>query len=148
MGLITTIKHFNELTTRELYAILQLRSEVFVVEQNCVYQDIDNKDQQCHHVMLLDGNELMAYARLVPPGLSFTEMSIGRVLTSPEGRGLGAGRKLMNGAIDGCYKLFGKGAVKIGAQAYLTKFYASLGFEAASEIYDEDGIPHITMIRR
>lgn len=149
MNLTLRLKAFNQLTPFELYGILKLRSEVFVVEQNCVYLDIDNKDLQCHHLMLLnDNNELMAYARLVPPGLSFTEMSIGRVVTSPLSRGTGAGRKLMELAIEQCRNVFGDGTIKIGAQAYLLKFYGSLGFEQVSEIYDEDGIPHLDMINK
>jgi len=147
MEFSTVVKSFNELSPIELYKILRLRNEVFVVEQNCPYQDADNKDLKCHHLMLLKDDELMAYARLVPPGLSFPQMSIGRVVTSPKARGTGAGRTLMNTAIEECRKLFGKGSIQIGAQAYLLKFYSSLGFEQVSEVYDEDGIPHIDMIK-
>jgi ElaA protein len=147
MEFITTVKSFNQLSPIELYKILRLRNEVFVVEQNCPYQDADNKDLKCHHLMLLKDDELMAYARLVPPGLSFPQMSIGRVVTSPKARGTGAGRVLMNTAIEQCHHSFGEGSIKIGAQAYLTKFYTSLGFNQVSEVYDEDGIPHIDMIR-
>lgn len=142
------IKAFNNLSATELYAILRLRSEVFVVEQNCVYLDTDNKDLKCHHLMLFNiDEELVAYARLVPPGISFTEMSIGRVVTSPKVRGTGAGRRLMNIAIENCVLIFGEGSIKIGAQAYLRSFYGSLGFNEVGEVYDEDGIPHIDMIR-
>lgn len=148
MDPIVSLKAFDNLTPQELYAVLRLRSEVFVVEQNCVYLDIDNKDLKCHHLLLWQNNILIAYARLVPPGLSFNEMSIGRVVTSPQGRGTGAGRKLMELAIANCQQVFGVGAIKIGAQAYLQKFYASLGFEQVSEIYDEDGIPHMDMLRQ
>jgi ElaA protein len=147
MEFITVVKSFNELSPTELYKILRLRNEVFVVEQNCPYQDADNKDLKCHHLMLLKNDELMAYARLVPPGLSFPQMSIGRVVTSPKARGTGAGRILMNMAIEQCYKFFGAGSIQIGAQAYLVSFYGSLGFKEVGEIYDEDGIPHIDMIR-
>lgn len=148
MEFTSHIKYFNELTVTELYSILRLRSEVFVVEQNCVYQDIDNKDLKCYHLMLFKDNELAAYARLVPPGLSFNEMSIGRVLSNPQYRGTGAGRILMNLAIEKCQQVFGEGAIKIGAQAYLLNFYSSLGFIAVGQPYDEDGIPHIDMIRK
>ena len=141
------IKPFDDLTATELYSILRLRNEVFIVEQNCVYLDTDNKDLRCHHLILLKNNELAAYARLVPPGLSFNEMSIGRVVSNPKYRGTGAGRVLMNLAIEKCPQLFGEGAIKIGAQAYLLNFYTSLGFVAVGEPYDEDGIPHIDMIR-
>ncbi|MFA6088141.1 GNAT family N-acetyltransferase [Mucilaginibacter sp.] len=141
------IKSFDDLTAIELYNILRLRNEVFIVEQNCVYLDTDNKDLKCHHLMLLNNNELAAYARLVPPGLSFNEMSIGRVVSNPKYRGTGAGRVLMNLAIEKCPQMFGEGTIKIGAQAYLLNFYTSLGFIAVGEPYDEDGIPHIDMIR-
>lgn len=117
------------------------------MEQKCVYQDADNKDLQCYHLMLYQNYELMAYARLVPPGLSFAEMSIGRVVTSPKSRGTGAGRALMNMAIAQCPQIFGEGNIRIGAQAYLLGFYTSLGFKAVGEVYDEDGIPHIDMVR-
>jgi ElaA protein len=148
MEFTSHIKYFNELTVTELYSILRLRSEVFVVEQNCVYQDIDNKDMKCYHLMLFKDNELAAYARLVPPGLSFNEMSIGRVVSNPRYRGTGAGRILMKLAIEKCQQVFGEGAIQIGAQAYLLNFYSSLGFIAVSPPYDEDGIPHIDMIRK
>jgi ElaA protein len=148
MEFTSHIKYFNELTVTELYSILRLRSEVFVVEQNCVYQDIDNKDLKCYHLMLFKDNQLAAYARLVPPGLSFNEMSIGRVLSNPKYRGTGAGRILMKLAIEKCQQVFGEGAIKIGAQAYLLNFYSSLGFITVSQPYDEDGIPHIDMIRK
>lgn len=147
MELTTVVKSFNELSLNELYMILRLRNEVFVVEQNCPYQDADNKDLKCHHLMLLSNDELMAYARLVPPGLSFPQMSIGRVITNPKARGTGLGRKLMDIAIAQCYKIFGEGSIQIGAQAHLINFYGSLGFKQVSDVYDEDGIPHIDMIR-
>ena len=146
MEYTTVVKAFNELSVTELYAILKLRNEVFVVEQNCPYQDADNKDLVCHHLMLFNDNELMAYARLVPAGLSFPELSIGRVVTSPKTRGTGAGRILMNLAIDHCHRIFGKGNIQIGAQFYIKNFYASLGFKEVGQPYDEDGIPHIDMI--
>jgi ElaA protein len=141
------LKTFKELTTGELYAILRLRNEVFVVEQNCVFQDADNKDLYCHHLMLYDGHELAAYARLVPPGISYQEMSIGRVVTSPRSRGKGAGKKLMEHAIRYCHKVFGEGPLKIGAQHYLKDFYLSFGFKETGAVYDEDGIDHIEMIK-
>jgi ElaA protein len=147
MEFTTIVKSFDNLSPAELYAILRLRNEVFVVEQNCPYQDADNKDPKCHHLMLLQNDELMAYARLVPPGLSYAQMSIGRVVSSPKARGTGAGRILMNTAIEQCLQIFGEGSIKIGAQAYLIKFYGSLGFNPIGEIYDEDGIPHIHMLR-
>ncbi len=142
------LKKFNELSVEELYAILQLRSIVFVVEQNCPYLDLDDKDQDAWHFMGWKENTLVAYTRLLPPGLAFTECSIGRVVTAPSIRRSGVGRILMNKSIDHCYELFGKGPIQIGAQRYLETFYQSLGFELRGSPYLEDGIPHIHMILR
>jgi ElaA protein len=140
-------KPFELLTPFELHDALRLRSEIFVVEQNCVFLDPDNKDQHAHHLLLYQGNELIAYARLVPAGLSFAEMSIGRVVTSRAVRGTGVGKKLMQEAIKAIYELYGKGPIRIGAQVYARKFYENLGFFQAGEVYDEDGIDHIEMVK-
>ncbi|QOG01136.1 GNAT family N-acetyltransferase [Flavobacterium sp. MDT1-60] len=141
------IKTFNELTNSELYQILQLRSEVFVVEQNCVFQDIDNKDQESyHHLYLVDGI-LAGYTRLLPAGLSYNEISIGRVVTAPAFRGIGLGKELMQKSIEACEKLFEETTIRIGAQRHLSKFYNSIGFVESGEPYDEDGILHIEMVR-
>lgn len=137
---------FNELSVKELYALLQLRSEVFVVEQNCVFQDMDNKDQLSVHLMGWHGDLLACYTRLVPAGISFDEMSIGRVVTSPKMRKSGAGRLLMQKSIETCYQLFGEGPIRIGAQLYLKRFYESFGFQQSSDVYLEDGIEHIEML--
>ncbi|WP_028788824.1 GNAT family N-acetyltransferase [Terrimonas ferruginea] len=143
-----TLKTFQELTPDELYAALRLRSEVFVVEQQCVFLDMDNKDQPCHHLLGWQGNHLAACTRIVPPGLSYDDYpSIGRVVTSPAARGQGMGRILMEESIRVTEALYGKRAIRIGAQLYLKKFYESLGFEQSSEVYDEDGIDHIEMTR-
>jgi ElaA protein len=147
MNTTYTIKSFPELNVNELYALLRLRAEVFVVEQNCIFLDQDNKDQQCHHLLLYAEGKLAAYSRLVPAGLSYTEISIGRVITLPEFRGIGLGRKLMELAIQGCKDLFGSADIRIGAQTYALPFYSSLGFLPEGEVYDEDGIEHIEMIR-
>lgn len=141
-----TCKPFHELTIQELYAILQLRAEVFIVEQNCVFQDMDNKDPHCYHLMAWDGALLAAYSRLVPAGVAFTEPSIGRVVNSPLKRGTGIGKELMLRSIETVYTLWGKEPIKIGAQFYLKKFYSSLGFRSTSDIYLEDNIEHIEMI--
>lgn len=141
-----TIKDFNDLTPSELYAILQLRNEVFVVEQNCVFQDADDKDQHCKHLMGWLEGRLVAYTRLVPPGVSYTEPSIGRVITSPSVRRTGAGKELMKRSIDAVKVLYGNIPQRIGAQLYLKEFYASFGFIVAGEIYLEDGIEHIEMV--
>jgi ElaA protein len=142
------LKKFDELDPYEMYAILRLRSEVFVVEQKCVFLDMDNKDQPSHHLLGWDNDNLVAYTRLVPPGVSYEQPSIGRVVTSPATRGNGSGKLLMEKSIEVAEKLFGKVPIRIGAQLYLQKFYGSLGFEQSSDIYDEDGIDHIEMIRQ
>jgi ElaA protein len=141
-----TCKTFSELTTDELYAILRLRSEVFVLEQNCVFQDMDNKDQRCHHLMGWREGLLAGYSRVIGPGISYVESSIGRIVTSPAARGFGVGRELLRKSIDTIYILYGKQPVRIGAQCYLTKFYESFGFVQKGEIYLEDGIKHIEML--
>lgn len=140
------LKPFNELTVHQLYQILKLRSAVFVLEQQCLYQDMDDKDQQCHHLMLFEDDQLAAYTRLLPAGLSFDEVSIGRVITNPAFRGKGLARKLMEQSIEGCYHLFGKQPIRIGAQLYLKDFYRSLGFMQQGEMYLEDDIPHVEML--
>lgn len=140
-------KTFNDLTPHELYEILHLRNEVFVVEQNCVFQDADHKDQGSYHLMAWVDNDLAGYTRLLPQGLAYEQMSIGRVVTSPKHRRSGVGKELMAESIKRCYDLFGKGTIKIGAQEYLKKFYESFGFTQVGEGYLEDGIPHIYMIK-
>ena len=141
-----TYKKFYELTTLELYAILKLRSEVFVVEQNCVYLDPDNKDQDSFHLCGWNENDLVAYARILPPGLAFEEASIGRVAANPLYRKTGSGKILMNHAIEKTLKQFPGSAIRIGAQLYLLSFYTSLGFKPSGPEYLEDGIPHIEMV--
>ncbi len=146
-NLVWKCKAFDELSSHELYAVIRLRNEVFVVEQNCIFQDADNKDQRSFHLMGWDDNHLAAYARIVPKGVSYPYISIGRVVTSPASRTTGVGKALMNQAIEYCNRLFGAQPIKIGAQVYLKKFYGSFGFLPIGEEYDEDGIPHIEMIR-
>lgn len=137
---------FNELDVYELYAALRLRSEVFVVEQNCVFLDMDNKDQDSYHVCGWKDGDLVAYTRLVPAGLAYEEPSIGRVITAPAARGTGAGRELMQVSIRELHRIWGNQPIRIGAQLYLKRFYESLGFRQTSEIYLEDGIEHIEML--
>ncbi|HXD78752.1 MAG TPA: GNAT family N-acetyltransferase [Puia sp.] len=141
-----TVRAFGELTNAELYAILKLRSEVFVVEQNCVFLDMDDKDQHCHHVMGRTGDRLQGYSRIVPPGISYAESSIGRIVSSPAARRSGIGRELLRVSIDVLYRLHGKRDIRIGAQYYLKDFYESFGFVQMGEIYPEDGISHIEML--
>lgn len=118
-----------------------------MVEQNCPYLDPDGKDYSSWHLMGWDGDKLVAYSRLLPAGLAFQEISIGRVVSSPAYRGTGAGKELMNHAIEKSHQLFGPQSIRIGAQLYLKKFYESLGFIQVSEMYLEDGIEHIEMVR-
>ncbi len=141
------LKSFESLTPHELYSILRLRNEVFVVEQNCVFQDADNKDQESTHLMYWRAHELIAYCRLLSPNLMYEEMSIGRVVSSPGSRGINAGKQLIAEAIDCCYQQFGKGPIRIGAQCYLINFYTSFGFKTDGSVYLEDGIEHIEMIK-
>ncbi|ULQ52799.1 GNAT family N-acetyltransferase [Flavihumibacter fluvii] len=140
------IKEFNALSPAALYQLLRLRSEVFVVEQNCIFLDMDNKDQDCWHLLGWKSHLLAASTRLVPPGIAYDEMSIGRVVSSPQVRGEGIGRLLMIESIRQCYKLFGRNPIRIGAQLYLEKFYNSLGFNPEGDIYLEDGIQHVEML--
>jgi len=134
---------FADLTVAELYAILELRARVFVVEQACAYQDPDGVDQAARHLWAAAGGRIVAYLRIVPAGLKFAEASIGRVVTAPEARGAGLGRELMRRAL----ALAGGAPLRIGAQAHLERFYGELGFVRASDVYDEDGIPHVEMTR-
>ncbi|AWH84400.1 GNAT family N-acetyltransferase [Flavobacterium album] len=139
------IKRFNELSLDELYQVLQLRSEVFVVEQNCVYQDIDGKDAKALHLLGTFDNKIVAYTRLFAPGYYFENASIGRVVISPKFRDRKWGHGLMKASIDGIREHFSTGNITISAQLYLKKFYESHGFVQDGEQYLEDDIPHIRM---
>lgn len=136
---------FSELSTQQLYAILQLRSEVFVVEQDCVYQDIDGHDDAAYHVLFYDDASLVAYSRILPPGAYFDELSIGRVIVKETHRSQKLGHELMKVSITFSLYTFPKSIIKISAQQYLIKFYESHGFVISGEGYLEDGIPHIAM---
>lgn len=142
---------FEDFTLQQLYTILRLRQAVFVEEQDCAYQDADGMDQLSWHLAAWkQGNgeaELQAYLRVVDPGLKYAEPSIGRVLTAKAARGTGLGRKLMARALSLCEEQFGQCAIRISAQLYLADFYREFGFAQVSEPYDEDGIPHIEMLR-
>jgi len=146
MQLRWTLAPFNELTINELYKIMQLRIAVFVVEQHCIFQDADNKDQHAWHLCAWDGDALVAYTRILPPGISYTEASIGRVLNAKSVRGKNVGKELISRSIESLYTLFGKTPIKIGAQLYLKRFYEHFGFMQCSDIYLEDEIEHIKMI--
>jgi ElaA protein len=140
------LKKFKELTVEELYDILRLRSEVFVVEQHCVFLDMDDRDQNSYHLLGRAENKLVAYVRILPPGLAYDEPSIGRVVSSPSYRRKGAGKELMKTALKETYRLFGNLPIMIGAQLYLKEFYENMGFNKCSDIYLEDDIEHIKMI--
>ncbi|MGN6510378.1 MAG: GNAT family N-acetyltransferase [Chitinophaga sp.] len=147
MAITWSVKTFAELTNEELYRILRLRSEVFVVEQQCPYLDMDNYDQRALHLQGENEDGLAAYTRLFAPGVKSDMASIGRVVSSPSARGKGFGRQLMEVSIAAVEEKWGKIPIWIGAQLYLQKFYESLGFVQSSEMYLEDNIPHIEMIR-
>ncbi|MGL5047623.1 MAG: GNAT family N-acetyltransferase [Shewanella sp.] len=139
---------FNQLDANALYDILKLRVDVFVVEQACAYPELDDKDRhpETQHLMgLSPDGELLAYARILPPGLSYPEASIGRVVVSPLGRGKGLATPLMQHAIESAGATWPDAGIQIGAQDYLKTFYQKLGFVACSEMYLEDGIPHLDM---
>ena len=142
---------FDDIPRNDLYEILLQRQQVFVLEQTCLYPDIDGVDPLCHHLMAwreIDGKRtLAAYLRCVPPGVKFDEMSLGRVLTTQPVRGSGIGRELLARAIPLAEAMHPGQRFRIGAQAHLEKFYASFGFQTVTEPYDEDGIMHIDMVR-
>jgi len=140
------LKQFDELTNRELHDIFKLRVDIFVVEQTCPYPEIDGKDPKSLHLMYkIDGN-IVAYSRLLPPGVSFDEASIGRVVVAETHRGTGLGYQLMNEAVARSIDIY-HSAIKIGAQAHLEKYYNAAGFVKVSDVYVEDDIPHIDMLR-
>ena len=145
MNIKWKIKPFEALSAQELYDLLQLRSEVFVVEQNCVYQDIDGKDQKALHLIGRFESEVVAYARLFRAGDYFEEASIGRVVVGTKYRDKKWGHELMQQAINGVNVYFETAKITISAQLYLQKFYESHGFVVTSETYLEDDIPHIQM---
>jgi len=142
-----TTKTFNQLTTKELYDLLQLRSEVFVVEQECVYQDLDGKDQKALHVIGKKNNKIVAYTRVFKPGDYFENASIGRVVVSKDERQNKYGNDIMDASIATVQEYFNETTIKLSAQTYLKTFYNNLGFHEIGEEYLEDGIPHIAMVK-
>lgn len=141
-----SVRTFEELSNSELYQILRLRSEVFVVEQDCVYQDLDNKDQKAIHVFGVKENKVVAYTRIFKPGDYFENPSIGRVVVEKEERKHGYGKVIMQASLNEIGKRFPTCSIELSAQTYLIKFYNDLGFSTFGEEYLEDGIPHIRMI--
>lgn len=140
-------KRLESLTAPELYALIQARESVFVVEQQCAYQEADGMDAHAWHLSVLLNGELAACARVVDPGLKYAQPSIGRVMTLGKFRGLQIGRALVAEAISFTERHFPGAGIQIGAQAHLEKFYGSFGFQAAGAVYDEDGIPHVDMVK-
>ena len=147
-GLAWHALHFNELDIHRLYELLQLRSEVFVVEQNCVYQDIDSLDRDAIHHLGYEGSSLVCYARILPPGLKYDDASIGRIISHGSRRGQGLGRELVQRTLVLCRDRYPGAGIRISAQQRLERFYRELSFESVSQPYLEDGIPHIEMVYR
>ncbi|MEM9022174.1 MAG: GNAT family N-acetyltransferase [Bacteroidota bacterium] len=142
------ITAFEDLTVHELYTLLALRVSVFVMEQDCPYQELDGKDQEALHLLGYDAHgTLVATSRSLPPGLAYPEASLGRVVTAPELRGTGLGKELMQRTLDLIRTRFGNVPIRIAAQEYLERFYGSFGFDTITASYLWDGIPHVDMIR-
>ena len=139
-------KPFNDLSIDELYEILKLRAEIFVVEQNCVYNDLDGLDKNAVHQFYKKNGEIVAYSRLLKPGTRFPDFSIGRVVVKETERGTGLGILMMEEAKNYILKQWNAPQIKISAQKYLRKFYEDLGFMVVTEEYLEDGIPHFGMM--
>ena len=144
-----TFAKFDDLAPRDIHDLYQARVGVFVVEQKCPFQDVDGVDPACWHLIGRSEPQgaVLAYCRLVPPGVKYAEPSIGRVLTTAAARGTGAGRELMSQALAHAHKLWPDKALRIGAQRYLERFYGEFGFATVSEPYDEDGIMHVEMVK-
>lgn len=145
--LLWNTKHFKELSTEELFDILYLRTAVFVVEQNCPYQEVDEKDKEAIHLFGRMEGELIAVTRILPQGVSYQEVSIGRVAIKEEYRGTGIADELLAKSLDCIEKEFGKQSVRISAQQYLLNYYKRHGFKPAGDVYLEDNIPHVEMLR-
>lgn len=142
-----TVKNFDELSTKELYGLLQLRSEIFVVEQDCAYQDLDGKDQKALHIIGTKNNTIVAYARIFKAGDYLAQACIGRVVVKNGERKHGYGIAIMKASIKAVEEQFGESSIALSAQTYLKRFYNSLGFQEKGGEYLEDGIPHVIMIK-
>lgn len=147
MPYLWNFRSFDALSPHALYGILALRQQVFVLEQNCVYVDCDDRDQVSLHLWTERSDKVVAYARILPPGVQYDEVAIGRVVTSPAMRRTGLGRALMTEALHRVRAMFGEVPVRLGAQTYLVEFYKQFGFEPGLP-FMEDGIPHTHMIRK
>lgn len=147
MHLEWQIKHYRDLTLNEFHDIIALRLEAFVVEQNCAYLDLDGKDKKCYHLLCRNGKgDVVATARVLPPGLSYEDAAIGRVVIDEEIRGHGIGHDLMQRCIDFCALEFGGAPIRISAQKHLENYYAKHDFKSTGKEYLEDGIPHVEML--
>lgn len=140
------LKRFDELSIKDLYEVLKLRSQIFVVEQNCIYQDLDNKDKKSYHLFCKESDEVVASLRILDRGISYDEVSIGRVVVNKNYRGQGLARKAMLKAISFVEDELKEQQIRISGQRYLVEFYKSLGFKEVSEVYLEDGIEHVEML--
>lgn len=140
-----TTYRFDELTARKLYEILKLRVDVFIVEQNCPYPELDGLDQESIHLAYTENERILAYARLVPAGVKYGQPSIGRVIVHPDARSRGLAKELLTRSIDYIFSEWEPQEIQLQGQVYLQKFYESFGFVAVSDAYDEDGIPHVDM---
>lgn len=147
MNLIWNFKKFDNLTPKELYEILQLRNDVFIVEQNCLYNECDGKDEFCGHLWCESNGKIIAYCRIVPPKISYTEPSIGRIVSHPKFRHLKLGYQLMDFSLQIIENLYETTAVRISAQSYLKGFYEKYQFSQISEEYLEDSLPHMEMLK-
>lgn len=147
MNLVWHFKTFDELSPRELYNILQLRTEVFIVEQNCIYNECDGKDFQCTQLWCTLDDKIVGSCRIVPPGVSYAEPSFGRIASHPDYRNLKLGHKMMEMILEIIRNHYDTEAVRISAQVYLGKFYEKYGFKQVSEEYLEDLLPHMEMLR-
>lgn len=147
MNLIWHFKKFDELTPKELYEIIQLRVNVFMIEQNCLYNECDGKDLYCHQLWCTFDGKIIGSSRIVPPGISYADPSVGRVVSHPEFRQLKLGYQLMRHSLEVIENLYGNTPVKISAQSYLKNFYEKFGFEQVSEEYLEDDLPHMEMLK-
>ena len=145
-GINWNFKHFSELSTLEWYALAKIRMEVFIIEQNCHYLDLDNRDLDAYHIFATENNEVIAYARLLAKGISYPEVSIGRVLVDEKARGRKLGHELMEKTMTFSASVYGLNNIKISAQEHLTHFYETHGFKVVTEMYLEDDIPHVGML--
>lgn len=142
------VQKFEELTVKQLYTYLQFRVNVFIVEQQCPYPELDGYDEEAFHLAYIENEKLLAYARILPEGVKYNRVSIGRVIVNQEVRGRGIAKELMKQSLSFIQQKWPQQEVQLQAQTHLRDFYGSFGFEAVSEDYDEDGIPHVDMVKK